>query len=171
MAKIPAFSLPASDGKTWSLKDLTGKTFVLYFYPKDATPGCTVEACDFRDHQQDFSKAGVPVIGVSPDPLTSHAKFIAKQKLNFILLADERHELAEKLGVWGEKSMYGKTFMGIIRSTFLVAADGTIAQEWRKVKVDGHVAEVLEAAKGLAIGRTHPKKLASPRVHPLTSTR
>jgi thioredoxin-dependent peroxiredoxin len=147
MAKFPAFSLPGSDGKTWSLKDLKGKPFVLYFYPKDATPGCTVEACDFRDHQADFSKAGVPVFGVSPDPLTSHAKFIAKQKLNFILLADEQHELAEKLGVWGEKSMYGKTFMGIIRSTFLVDASGTIEKEWRKVKVDGHVAEVLAAVK------------------------
>lgn len=149
MAKFPAFSLPGSDGKTWALKDLKGKPFVVYFYPKDATPGCTVEACDFRDHQPDFSKAGVTVIGVSPDPLTSHAKFIAKQKLNFVLLADEKHELAEKLGVWGEKSMYGKTFMGIIRSTFLVGADGTIEKEWRKVSVDGHVAEVLEAVKGL----------------------
>lgn len=149
MAKFPSFSLPGSDGKTWSLKDLAGKPFVIYFYPKDATPGCTVEACDFRDQQPDFSKARVPVFGVSPDPLTSHAKFIAKQKLNFVLLADEDHVLAEKLGVWGEKSMYGKTFMGIIRSTFLVGADGTIVQEWRKVKVDGHVAEVLEAAKGL----------------------
>ena len=149
MAKFPAFSLPGSDGKTWSLKDLKGQPFVIYFYPKDATPGCTTEACDFRDHQPDFSKAKVPVFGVSPDPLTSHAKFIAKQKLNFVLLADEKHALAEKLGVWGEKSLYGKTFMGIIRSTFLVGADGEIAQEWRKVKVDGHVAEVLEAAKGL----------------------
>jgi len=90
----------------------------------------------------------VQVIGVSPDPLTSHAKFIAKQKLNFVLLADEQHVLAEKLGAWGEKSLYGKTFMGVIRSTFLVDADGAIVQEWRKVKVDGHVAEVLEVAKG-----------------------
>jgi thioredoxin-dependent peroxiredoxin len=149
MAKFPAFSLPGSDGKTWSLKDLAGKPFVIYFYPKDSTPGCTVEACDFRDQQPDFSKAKVPVFGVSPDPLTSHAKFIAKQKLNFVLLADEDHALAEKVGAWGEKSMYGKTFMGVIRSTFLVGADGAIVQEWRKVKVDGHVAEVLEAAKGL----------------------
>ena len=149
MAKFPAFSLPGSDGKTWSLKNLTGKPFVIYFYPKDATPGCTVEACDFRDHQPDFTKAKVPVIGVSPDPLTSHAKFIAKQKLNFVLLADEDHALAEKLDVWAEKSMYGKTFMGVVRSTFLVDADGAIIQEWRKVKVDGHVAEVLEAVKAL----------------------
>jgi len=150
MAKFPAFSLPGSDGKTWTLKDLAGQPFVVYFYPKDATPGCTVEACDFRDRQPDFSKAGVQVVGVSPDPLTSHAKFIAKQKLNFVLLADEQHALADKLGVWGEKSMYGKTFMGVERSTFLVDADGAIVQEWRKVKVDGHVAEVLTAAKGLA---------------------
>jgi peroxiredoxin Q/BCP len=154
MAKFPAFSLPGSDGKTWSLKDLKGRPFVMYFYPKDATPGCTVEACDFRDHQPDFGKAGVPVFGVSPDPLTSHAKFIAKQKLNFVLLADEQHALAEKLGVWGEKSMYGKKFMGIIRSTFLVDADGAIVQEWRKVSVDGHVAEVLEAVKGLGKTKT-----------------
>ncbi len=150
MAKFPTLSLPGSDGKTWSLKELKGKPFIIYFYPKDATPGCTVEACDFRDAQTDFAKAGVPVIGVSPDPLTSHAKFIAKQKLNFVLLADEQHELADKLEVWAEKSMYGKTFMGVVRSTFLVDADGAIAQEWRKVKVDGHVAEVLEAAKKLA---------------------
>ena len=150
MAKLPAFSLPGSDGKTWSLKDLKGKSFVIYFYPKDATPGCTVEACDFRDHQADFTKANVPVFGVSPDPLTSHAKFIAKQNLNFVLLADESHELAEKIGVWKEKSMYGKSFMGIERSTFLVGADGTIVQEWRKVKVAGHVDDVLNAAKNLS---------------------
>ena len=149
MAKFPAFSLPGSDGKTWSLKELKGKPFIMYFYPKDATPGCTVQACDFRDQQPDFAKAGVPVIGVSPDPITSHAKFITKQKLNFVLLADEQHELADKVGVWAEKSMYGKTFMGVVRSTFLVDADGAIVQEWRKVKVEGHVAEVLVAAKGL----------------------
>lgn len=149
MAKFPAFSLPGSDGKTWSLKDLKGKPFVIYFYPKDSTPGCTVEACDFRDQQADFTKAAVAVFGVSPDPLTSHAKFIAQQKLNFVLLADEDHALAEKLDVWAEKSMYGKTFMGVVRSTFLVDADGAIIQEWRKVKVDGHVAAVLEVAKGL----------------------
>ncbi len=150
MAKFPAFSLPGSDGKTWSLKDLAGRPWVAYFYPKDATPGCTVQACDFRDRQSDFLKAGVPVIGISPDPLSSHARFIAKQKLNFVLLADEGHVLAEKLGVWGEKSMYGKTFMGIIRSSFLVGADGVIVQEWRKVKVDGHVAEIFAAAQKLA---------------------
>ena len=150
MAKFPAFSLPGSDGRTWTLKSLAGKPFVIYFYPKDATPGCTVEACDFRDQQPDFAKSGIPVIGISPDPLTSHAKFIAKQKLNFVLLADEDHVLAEKLGVWGEKSMYGKTFMGIIRSTFLVGADGVIVKEWRKVKVDGHVAEVLAEAEKVA---------------------
>jgi peroxiredoxin Q/BCP len=149
MAKFPAFSLPGSDGRTWNLKDLKGRPFVIYFYPKDATPGCTIEACDFRDRQPDFAKAGIPVFGVSPDPLTSHAKFIAKQKLNFVLLADERHELADKLGVWAEKSLYGRTFMGIVRSTFVVGADGAIVQEWRKVKVEGHVDEVLATTKGL----------------------
>lgn len=149
MAKIPAFSLPGSDGATYSAKELKGKPYVLYFYPKDATPGCTQEACDFRDQHSALSKLGVRVFGVSADPIKSHEKFVAKQKLNFVLLADEQHELAEKLGVWKEKSMYGRSFMGIERSTFLVAADGTIAKEWRAVKVAGHVAEVVAAAKAL----------------------
>ena len=149
MAKIPAFSLPGSDGATYSAKDLKGKPYVLYFYPKDATPGCTQEACDFRDQHSSLTKLGVRVFGVSPDPIKSHEKFIAKQKLNFVLLADEQHELADKLGVWKEKSMYGRSYMGIERSTFLVAADGTIAKEWRAVKVAGHVTEVVSAAKAL----------------------
>lgn len=149
MAKVPAFSLPGSDGKTWTNKELAGKPYVLYFYPKDNTPGCTTEACDFRDAAKDIAKAGLTVLGVSPDSVKSHQGFIAKQNLNFVLLADEEHTLAEKLGVWAEKVNYGKTYMGIVRSTFLVAPDGTIAQEWRKVKVEGHVAEVLAAAKAL----------------------
>lgn len=149
MAKMPAFTLPGSDGKTWSAKGLAGTPYILYFYPRDMTPGCTIESCDFRDHHAELRTSGVQVFGVSTDSLDSHAKFIAKEKLNFVLLADEDHALAEKLGVWKEKNMYGKTSFGIERSTFLVAADGTIAQEWRKVKVDGHVAEVVAAAKAL----------------------
>ena len=150
MAKFPAFSLPGSDGQTHSLKGLKGRTFVIYFYPKDDTPGCTTEACDFRDQLATLAKLGVPVYGVSPDSLASHAKFIAKHDLNFVLLADEEHALADKLKVWGEKSMYGRTFMGIERSTFLVGADGTILKEWRKVKVAGHVLEVLDALRETA---------------------
>lgn len=149
MAKIPAFSLPGSDGATHSAKSLLGSPYVLYFYPRDMTPGCTTESCDFRDNHAALAKLGVKVFGVSCDSLASHAKFIAKEGLNFVLLADEEHVLAEKLGAWGEKSNYGKTYFGIIRSTYLVAADGTIARSWSKVKVDGHVAEVVAAAKEL----------------------
>jgi peroxiredoxin Q/BCP len=148
MATIPAFSLPGSDGRTWSNQDLAGKSYVLYFYPRDNTPGCTTEACDFRDAAKDLAKAGLTVLGVSTDSIASHQGFIAKQNLNFTLLADEQHTLADQLGVWVEKSNYGKKYMGIERSTFLVGADGRIIKEWRKVKVDGHVAEVLAEAKG-----------------------
>jgi peroxiredoxin Q/BCP len=147
MAKIPAFSLPGSDGKTWSAKDLKGTPYVLYFYPKDSTPGCTTEACGFRDNLARLALRGVTLLGVSPDSLKSHATFIAKQDLNFPLLADTEHVMAEKLGVWVEKSMYGRTYMGIERSTFLVGADGTILESWRNVKVPGHVDEVLAAVE------------------------
>ena len=147
MAKIPAFSLPGSDGQTWSAKELKGTTYVLYFYPKDSTPGCTTEACDFRDNFARLALRGVKLFGVSPDSLKSHANFIAKQELTFPLLTDAEHVLAEKLGVWIEKSMYGRTYMGIDRSTFLVGADGTIVKEWRGVKVNGHVDEVVAAVE------------------------
>ncbi len=150
MAKIPAFSLPGSDGRTYSAKELKGSRYVLYFYPKDDTPGCTQEACDFRDQLAQLGRLEVQVFGVSPDSLASHAKFIAKHKLTFVLLADEQHALADKLGVWTEKSMYGRTFMGIERSTFLVGEDGSIIKEWRKVKVNGHVLEVLETLRATA---------------------
>ena len=147
MAKIPAFSLPGSDGQTWSSKELKGSTYVLYFYPKDSTPGCTTEACDFRDNFARLALRGVKLFGVSPDSLKSHANFIAKQELTFPLLTDEEHVLAEKLGVWIEKSMYGRKYMGIDRSTFLVGADGAIVKEWRGVKVPGHVQEVVAAVE------------------------
>jgi thioredoxin-dependent peroxiredoxin len=149
MAKVPAFSLPGSDGKTHTAADFKGRAWVLYFYPKDNTSGCTAQACDFRDSMSKLSKLKVPVVGVSPDSLKSHASFIAKQNLNFLLLADEEKELAQKLSVWKEKSMYGRKYMGIERSTFLIGPDGTIAQEWRKVKVPGHVDEVIKAAATL----------------------
>ena len=147
MAKIPAFSLPGSDGQTWSAKALKGMTYVLYFYPKDSTPGCTTEACDFRDNFARLALRGVKLFGVSPDSLKSHTNFIAKQELTFPLLSDAEHVLAEKLGVWIEKSMYGRKYMGIDRSTFLVGADGTIVKEWRGVKVPGHVDEVVAAVE------------------------
>ena len=146
MAKLPAFSLPGTDGRTWSNKDLAGGTWVIYFYPKDSTPGCTTESCDFRDAAPALAKAGLKVLGISPDSIKSHHNFIAKQELNFVLLADEQHLLAEALNVWVEKSMYGRTYMGIERSTFLVGPKGEILNEWRKVKVTGHIAEVLAAA-------------------------
>lgn len=149
MPKIPSFSLPGSDGKTWTNKTLAGTPYVLYFYPRDNTPGCTIEACDFRDAAKEIAKSGLTVLGVSPDTLASHQSFITKQSLNFTLLADEEHALAEALGVWAEKTNYGKTSMGIVRSTFLVGPDGTILKEWRKVTVDGHVKAVLAAAQTL----------------------
>jgi thioredoxin-dependent peroxiredoxin len=145
--KFPRFSLPGSDGKTHTLAEFLGKPFVVYFYPKDNTPGCTTESCDFRDQHARLRALGVTVIGVSPDSVASHQKFIAKQKLPFLLLADEEHRLAVKLGVWGEKKLYGRTFMGIVRTTFLVGADGTVIEEWRGVKVARHVDAVLAAAK------------------------
>ncbi len=123
---------------------LRGKTTVLYFYPKDNTSGCTKEACDFRDNMSRLT-AAAEVIGVSPDSATSHQKFQQKQNLNFMLVADVNHELAEKYGVWKEKSMYGRKYMGIERSTFIIDAAGKIVKEWRKVKVAGHVDEVLAA--------------------------
>ena len=147
MAKIPAFSLAGSDGKTWSAKDLKGTPFILYFYPKDSTPGCTTEACGFRDNLARLALRAVTLLGVSPDSLKSHATFIAKQDLNFPLLADVDHVFAEKMGVWVEKSMYGRTYMGIDRSTFLIGADGTILESWRSVKVPGHVDAVVAAVE------------------------
>lgn len=121
--------------------DLAGQKAIVYFYPKDDTPGCTVEACEFRD----LSPAGARVIGVSPDNPKSHTKFISKFNLNFTLLADTEHKLAEACGVWVEKSMYGKNYMGVERSTFLIEADGTVFKIWRQVKAGGHAKEVAQA--------------------------
>ncbi|WP_019123816.1 thioredoxin-dependent thiol peroxidase [Brevibacillus massiliensis] len=145
--EAPAFTLPASNGEMISLDSLRGKNVVLYFYPKDMTPGCTTEACDFRDYHPEFEKLDTVVLGVSPDDLKSHDKFIAKHDLPFLLLADTEHEVAEAYGVWTLKKMYGKEYMGIERTTFLIDREGKIAKVWPKVKVAEHVQEVLQYIK------------------------
>lgn len=143
--KFPDFSLPDQNGETRSLSDYLGKPFVIYFYPKDLTSGCTVEACEFNETLPDFGD--IPVIGVSPDPVKQHKKFVDKHGLAFTLLADENKGLVQALGIWIEKSMYGRKYMGVDRTTYLVGSDGTIQQIWTKVKPAGHAAEVLQAAK------------------------
>lgn len=147
--KAPDFTLPATGGKTVSLKKLKGKKVVLYFYPKDDTPGCTQESCDFRDNMKHLSKMGAVVIGASRDDIKSHEKFKAKFDLPFDLVSDENGTLCAGYGVWTEKSMYGKKYMGIERSTFLIDEKGIIRAIWRKVKVGGHVDEVAEAIGNL----------------------
>lgn len=144
-AKAPAFSLPADDGSTVALKDLKGKKVVLYFYPKDDTSGCTTEACEFRDTWASVRKKGAVVLGVSPDGVKSHGRFKAKFELPFLLLADEDHAVAEAYGVWGEKSMYGRKYFGILRTTFIIDESGRVAKVFEKVKPKGHAAEVLAA--------------------------
>jgi peroxiredoxin Q/BCP len=143
--KAPAFSLSSDSGESIALNDLKGKPVVLYFYPKDDTSGCTVEACEFRDSWREVKKSGAVVLGVSPDSADSHQKFKAKYSLPFPLLADEGHKVAEAYGAWGEKSMYGRTYQGILRTTFLIGRDGRIARVFEKVKPKGHAAEVLAA--------------------------
>ncbi|MDF1750615.1 MAG: thioredoxin-dependent thiol peroxidase [Alphaproteobacteria bacterium] len=145
----PDFTLPTDGGSSVSLSALKGKPVVLYFYPKDDTPGCTKEACGFRDAQADFSGIGATVIGVSKDSVAKHDKFKAKYELNFPLAADEEGTVCEAYGTWVEKSMYGRKYMGIDRATFLIDADGKVAKIWRKVKVPGHVEAVQAALKDL----------------------
>lgn len=147
--KAPDFSLPRNGGGTVSLSDFAGKPVVLYFYPKDDTSGCTTEAVDFSGMTEDFAKLGATVIGVSPDSVKSHDKFAAKHNLSVVLAADEEHKALEAYGVWKEKSMYGKTYMGVERSTFLIDKSGKVAEVWRKVKVPGHAEAVLKAAQAL----------------------
>ena len=147
--KAPDFTLPADGGGKVSLKALKGKTVVLYFYPKDDTPGCTKEACGFRDALPDFSKATAAVIGVSRDSAASHDRFKQKHGLNFTLAADVDGKVTEAYGTWIEKSLYGRKYMGIDRATFLIDGKGVIRRIWRKVKVPGHVEEVLAAAREL----------------------
>jgi len=144
-SKAPAFDLPSDAGQSVKLADLEGRKVVLYFYPKDDTTGCTVEACEFRDRWADVKQTGAVVLGVSPDGVRSHEKFKAKFKLPFPLLADEDHRVAEQYGVWGEKSMYGRKYFGIRRTTFLIDETGRIAKVFEKVKPKGHAQEVLEA--------------------------
>ena len=147
--KAPAFKLKNQDGELISLSDLKGKPVVLYFYPKDDTPGCTKEACNFRDEFPKFGKMKAEIIGISADSIESHKKFAEKYKLPFNLLSDEKKEVIEKYGVWQQKSMYGKKYMGIVRTTFIIDASGKIRNIFPKVKVDEHNKEVMEALKEL----------------------
>src|SRR5580692_9221369 len=147
--KAPAFTLESSDGGKVKLSDHAGKIVVLYFYPRDNTPGCTVEAEGFRDAVPALKKAGAVVLGVSKDTIASHCKFRDKYKLTFPLLSDPDGKVLEAYGAWGEKSMYGKKMMGVIRSTVLIGKDGKVARHWAKVSVKGHVDEVVEAVKAL----------------------
>lgn len=148
-AKAPSFTLPCDGGGEVSLADFKGRKLVLYFYPKADTPGCTREAIDFSSLKAAFAKAGTDVLGVSADPAPKQDKFKTKHKLTIQLASDESHKMLEAYGVWAEKSMYGRTYMGILRNTYLIGPDGKIAQVWEKVKVPGHAAEVLAAAKAL----------------------
>lgn len=147
--KVPAFSRPATGGKPFRLADAAGKKLVIYFYPRDNTTGCTKEGEAFRDLYPAFRKAGTVVVGISPDSLASHEKFKAKMSFPFELLADEDHSVCDLFGVFKEKSMYGRRYMGVERSTFLLDAGGVLKHEWRKVKVAGHAQEVLAAAQVL----------------------
>jgi peroxiredoxin Q/BCP len=142
--KAPAFSLKDQDGNTHRLADYAGKPVVLYFYPKDDTPGCTREACAFRDNLPTFQTRGAVVLGISGQSEASKAKFAGKYELNFPLLADEKYEVAERYGAWQKKLLYGRTFMGVSRTTYLVGPDGKVVKRWDKVKVDGHAEAVLK---------------------------
>jgi peroxiredoxin Q/BCP len=141
----PAVKVLGDDGKEHSLSEFAGKKVVLYFYPKDNTPGCTVEACEFRDQLAAFKKKGAVVVGVSPDSVASHQKFKQKHELNFLLLEDPEHELAEAFGAWGDKVLYGRKFKGLIRSTFIIDKAGKLVEAHRKVKAKGHAAKILES--------------------------
>lgn len=147
--KAPDFTLPADDGAKVKLSSLKGNPVVIYFYPKDDTPGCTKEACSFRDRKSEIEKLGAKVLGISADTIESHSQFRDKFKLNFPLLADLDHKVAERYGAWREKNMYGKKFFGIQRSTYLIDADGKVAKVWKSVKVDGHDQQVIDALKSL----------------------
>ena len=151
--KAPDFTLPADDGSEVHLADLEGRPVVLYFYPRDNTPGCTKEACNFRDRHAELEAAGAVVLGISPDGVASHVRFRDKFSLNFRLLADPDHAVAELYGAWREKNMYGKKSMGIQRSTWLLKPDLTVARVWKKVSVEGHDQQVLEELHRLGGGR------------------
>ncbi|MDE1920699.1 MAG: thioredoxin-dependent thiol peroxidase [Candidatus Omnitrophica bacterium] len=149
-SKAPEFNLPATSGGAIALKDLKGKNAVVYFYPKDDTPGCTVEACGLRNSFKEIEKHNTVVLGVSPDPINSHEKFISKFKLPFILLADEDKKMCRDYGVWVEKSMYGRKYMGVARTTFIIDSAGRIARVFEKVRPEGHDQEILVALKSLS---------------------
>lgn len=142
MSQKVAFNLPNQDGEQVSSEDFAGKKYVLFFYPRAMTPGCTTESCDFRDSYSEFNEAGYQVVGVSPDPPERNARFKEKEGLNFDLLSDEDHELAGSLGAWGEKKLYGKVSKGLIRSTFVIDEDGQVEKEYRNVRAKGHVGRV-----------------------------
>ena len=145
----PAFALPASNGQEIALKDYHGQVIVLYFYPKDNTPGCTKEACAFRDSYAKLKRSGAVILGVSPDSLMSHDRFIAKYELPFLLLSDEDKKVCRAYGVWVKKNLYGKEYLGVARTTFIIDKKGHIAHIFAKVKPDGHDEEVLQVVKGL----------------------
>jgi thioredoxin-dependent peroxiredoxin len=145
--KAPSFELPDQDGRTLRLEDFRGKPVVLYFYPKASTPGCTTQACGVRDHQADYAKSGAIVLGVSPDPVAKVKKFHEEQSLNFALLADEDHSVADAYGVWVEKSMYGRKYLGNERTTFVIDSEGVVAEVLRKVKPAEHDELVLDALR------------------------
>src|SRR5579862_5020725 len=148
-SKAPAFTLPRDSGGTASLADFAGRKLVLYFYPRADTSGCTKEAIDFSRHKAAFSRAGAEILGVSADPVAAQDKFKQKHKLTIALGSDEKHKMLEAYGVWQEKSMYGRKFLGVVRATFLIGPDQRIAKVWLKVSVAGHAEEVLAAAKDL----------------------
>jgi peroxiredoxin Q/BCP len=148
-AKAPAFHLPRDGGGMISLSDFSGKKLVLFFYPRADTPGCTREAIDFTRLKGGFSESGTEVLGISGDSLKAQEGFRDKHKLGVPLISDEKHQMLEAYGAWGEKSMYGRTFLGILRTTVLIGSDGRIARVWRRVKVDGHADDVLAAARAL----------------------
>ena len=147
--KAPAFEAKDQNGNLVKLSDFVGKKVVLYFYPKDDTPGCTKEACAFRDRSSELEKLGAKVMGISTDTVESHVKFKQKYNLNFPLLSDPDHAMAEKYGAWREKNMYGKKSMGIQRSTYLIGPDGKVVKVWKKVSVDGHDQQVIDALNEL----------------------
>ena len=147
--KAPSFALPDQKGKTHTLADYAGRPLVIYFYPKDDTPGCTRESCAFQDNLPKFSNSKAAVLGISVLDTKSKAKFAEKYGLTFPLLADQDHAIMEKYGVWQQKSMYGKNYMGVARTTYLIGPDGKVAKRWDGVKVDGHAEEVLAAVQGL----------------------
>ncbi len=148
--KAPDFSLPSSKGNEFKLSDNLGKWIVLYFYPKDDTPGCTTEACAFRDKIRTFTESDIEIVGISTDTLASHEKFISKYGLPFELLSDSEKEVVKLYGILREKSMFGKTFLGVVRSTFLINPEGEVAKIWRNVKVNGHIDEVLKTAQEMS---------------------